>query len=150
MQKIQKVMLALSVIGLVTAVYLVLVHYTEIPLACSTSGLINCNSVLNSTYGYLLGIPVAIYGVVFFIVEIVILLLTFEGKTSIVALGRDIRILYNTVGLVFVFYLLYAEYSVGHICEYCTVVHIVTVLLFVLSFIRINKKPNYYSTPNPY
>ncbi len=144
-------MLALSAIGLLTAAYLVIVHYTNVPLACSTSGLVNCNSVLNSTYGYLMGIPVADYGVVFFLVETAILLLTFGGGRVSEPLGRDIRMLYNAIGLVFVFYLLYAEYVLGHICEYCTVIHIVTVLLFVLSLFSLEQKPvDYYTASNPY
>ena len=55
------------------------------------------------------------------------------------------------VGFVFVFYLLYGEYMVGSICEYCTVVHIVTILLFILSFSGLGEeKADYYSVSNPY
>ena len=38
------------------------------------------------------------------------------------------------VGMGFVMYLIYAElYQIGDICEYCTGVHIVTFLLFVIT-----------------
>jgi uncharacterized membrane protein len=99
----------------------------------------------------LFGVPVAYYGVAFFIAEIAVLLLTFNCRRIGEGIGGDIRIIYNALGVLFVLYLLYAEYVVGHICEYCTAVHIVTVLLFVSSLASIRgTKPDYYSTKNPY
>ena len=151
MRRIEAVMLALSAVGLITSAYLVLAEYAKVPLVCSTSGLINCNSVIHSQYGMLFGVPVAYYGVAFFIAEIAVLLLTFNGRRIGEGIGGDIRIIYNALGVLFVLYLLYAEYVVGHICEYCTAVHIVTVLLFVSSLASIRgTKPDYYSTKNPY
>jgi uncharacterized membrane protein len=141
-------MIVLAVIGLIVSIYLVLVHYTSVPLVCSDTGLINCGSVLNSSYAYLLGIPIAVYGVVFFVVELVVLWLTsakFKGRD-----GNDMRMIYNALGLAFVVYLLYAEYMVGHICIYCTTVHVVVVLLFILSLVMVLRKPSYYAAPNPY
>jgi uncharacterized membrane protein len=37
------------------------------------------------------------------------------------------------VGMGFVMYLIYAELQIGHICEYCTGVHVVTFLLFCIT-----------------
>ncbi len=149
----QKAMFALSVVGLLVAVYLVLIHYTSVPLVCSDTGIINCANVLNSQYAVLFGFPIADYGLVFFIIELAILILLQRVKQPILnALKRsDVLILYNGVGLAFVLYLLYAEYMVHNICIYCTAVHIVVVLLFILSFFSFNKKPrSYYKNSNPY
>lgn len=145
-------MYVLSAIGFLAALYLTLVHYAGVPLECSTSGLINCANVINSPYGYLFGIPVALLGVVFFILEFAVLFVTSSKRFgALERTGSDIRILYNALGLAFVFYLLYAEYIVGNICEYCTVVHVVTVLLFILSFFGFEeKKLEYYSQEGKY
>ncbi len=35
----------------------------------------------------------------------------------------------------FVMYLIYAEFQIGSICEYCTGVHIVTFLLFCITVV---------------
>lgn len=116
----------IGVLGLLVAIYLTLYHYAGIPLVCSEQGVINCNSVLNSSYAILFGVPIAVYGVIFFMVELAVIHLA--GKK------KDWVVLYNTLGLGFVAYLLYAEYMLGEICIYCTAIHIITLALFILSF----------------
>ena len=39
------------------------------------------------------------------------------------------------VGMGFVMYLIYAEFQIGEVCEYCTGVHIVTFLLFCITVV---------------
>ena len=122
--KVRMVAYVIAVIGLLLSVYLTLVHYTSVPLACPQTGLINCQSVLTSKYAMILGIPVAVLGLVFFIGEF------FAIKLY---LGKDPMISYNIVGIAFVAYFLYSEYMVGHICEYCTSVHICVLALLIIS-----------------
>lgn len=116
-------MLALSVIGLLIAAYLTIYHYVGVPLYCPNSGAIDCQLVLSSSYSVLLGIPMAVYGLAFFLVEIAVVL-RFE---------REQMLLLNAVGLAFVFYLAYAEYMLGKICLYCTSIHFLVVTLFLAS-----------------
>ncbi len=114
----------LAVLGLLVSIYLTVYHYSSsVPLACPDTGLINCASVLNSAYAYILGVPLAVYGLVFFVVELVILNLRY----------KDLKAVYNALGLVFVFYFIYLEYLIGHICIFCTTVHVTIVLLFILT-----------------
>jgi uncharacterized membrane protein len=54
--------------------------------------------------------------------------LTSRG-VDIVRLGSMI------VGMGFVMYLIYAEFQIGEICEYCTGVHIITFLLFCITVV---------------
>ncbi len=118
-------MLILSIIGLAISIYLTLYHYfPSVPLACSNSGIINCANVLNSQYAFIFGLPVALYGIVFFIIEIVFLFASKKGITLFV---------WNIIGLGFVIYFLYSEYKVGNICEYCTIVHIIVIALLASS-----------------
>jgi uncharacterized membrane protein len=114
----------LSVLGLIISMYLTAYHYTSVvPLACPDTGIINCANVLNSPYAYLFGIPIAVFGVLFFVVEIY----------SLLRLGMDQRFLINSIGIGFVAYFIYLEYRIGNICIYCTTVHVIVVLLFALS-----------------
>jgi uncharacterized membrane protein len=39
------------------------------------------------------------------------------------------------VGMGFVMYLIYAEFQIGSVCEYCSGVHIVTFLLFCITVV---------------
>jgi len=59
----------LVVIGLADAAYLTVTHFTTtVHLACSGSGTIDCEKVTTSPQAYILGIPVAVLGLVFFVV----------------------------------------------------------------------------------
>ena len=117
-------MIAISLVGFVISLYLTAYHYAGIPLICQNSGIINCANVLNSQYAYILGIPVALLGLAFFIVEIALVMHWKE---------RGMMLLWNMLGLGFVIYFLYAEYSIGNICEYCTIVHLAVISLLLLS-----------------
>ncbi len=119
MRRMRKAQLAASILGLVIAVYLTLYHYAGVPLVCSSQGVINCESVLNSQYAYVLGLPIALFGVVFFAVELGALL---NGNL-------DAILIWNIIGLGAVFYFLYIEKTVGHICMWCTAVHILVIFL---------------------
>src|ERR1041385_6496269 len=58
--------LALGVLGLAVSVYLVATHYLteQVPLACDSSGLVNCEQVTTSAESMLGPVPVALMGIV--------------------------------------------------------------------------------------
>jgi uncharacterized membrane protein len=52
--------------------------------------------------------------------------------------GRDVNIVRLgsvIVGMGFVMYLIYAEFQIGSVCEYCSGVHLVTFLLFCITVV---------------
>jgi len=125
---------ALALAGLGVSIYLTIAHFTESTLAgCSeTKGLVNCTKVTTSAQSYVFGIPVAVLGLAFYLFAVVIM-----SPWAWRAARREIhlvRIASLVVGIGFVLYLLYAElFIIGSICLYCTSVHIITFLLFVLT-----------------
>ncbi len=129
--KLVKVALVLAAIGLADAAYLTIDHYTNIPVACPSVGIINCGDVLNSSYSSLFGVPFAVLGLVFFAIEIAVILLG----------NKDLLVLYNGVGIAVVAYLVYTEYLIGHICLFCTLVHVLVVTLFALSVVYYDSWP---------
>ena len=122
----------LSLAGLGLAIYLTIAHFAGSQiLACSDKGLIDCASVTTSPESYFLGVPVAILGLVNFVV-LAILNSPWAWKlqSSWVALVRWGLIV---GGMLFVFWLLAVEFLIlNRICIYCTGVHIVTLCLFVI------------------
>ena len=61
--------LALALVGLAVSVYLLVDHYTAAtPLACPEGTVVNCQRVTTSPQSTVMGIPVALLGVVFFVV----------------------------------------------------------------------------------
>jgi uncharacterized membrane protein len=123
----------LSIAGLGVSIYLTIAHFTDKPLAgCSESGLVNCTKVTTSPQSYVFGIPVAVLGLAFFVAAVALMSpWGWRWARREVAL---IRIASLVVGMGFVLYLLYAElFTIGSICLYCTSVHAITFLLFVLT-----------------
>ena len=123
----------LSLAGLGVSIYLTIAHFTDKPLAgCSESGLVNCTKVTTSPQSYVFGIPVAVLGLAFFMAAVALMSpWAWRWARREVAL---IRIASLVVGVGFVLYLIYAElFIIGSICLYCTSVHAITFLLFVLT-----------------
>ena len=124
---------ALALAGLGVSIYLTIAHFTESTLAgCSDKGLVNCTKVTTSPQSYVFGIPVAVLGLAFYLFAVAIM-----SPWAWRAARREIhllRIASVVVGVGFVLYLLYAElFIIGSICLYCTSVHVITFLMFVLT-----------------
>lgn len=116
--------LALSAIGVVDALYLFVDSlYPSIPLACPSSGFINCAAVTSSSFSKFAGVPVSGLGLAFFVV---MLALFFMNNETLNYLLLPLW----AVGIIFVGYLVYAEvFVLGEICLFCTIDHIVALVL---------------------
>lgn len=122
----------LSLLGLGTSAYLTVEHFSSSPnYACPVSATINCIKVTTSSYSELLGIPVALLGLLFF--------LAMTPLCLPVAWRWDnpwpprLRLAGSTLGVAFVIYLVWAElFRIEAICLWCTGVHVVTLALFAV------------------
>jgi uncharacterized membrane protein len=125
--------LVLSLGGLGISIYLTIAHYTSSSiLACSNSGVINCAKVTTSAESVVFGIfPVAVLGLAFYVFMTAINTpWAWRAPLPWIAWLRTAAII---SGICFVLYLIYAEVvEIGNICLWCTSVHAITFLLFVL------------------
>ncbi len=119
-------------IALADSAYLTYIHYTNpTGLACSTKGFIDCTAVTTSIYSHPFGVPVAVAGLIWSAVMLV--LCSPWGWRAVSPWVSRLRLAGSVAGLGMVFYLLYVElFQLGHLCEYCTVVHVMTVALFIV------------------
>jgi uncharacterized membrane protein len=105
-------LIVLSVAGAGIAGYLTYVHYAGINPACTAGG--SCEKVQTSIYSELAGVPVALIGLLGYIV-ILCLLLAPETETLKFAMTT-----LTLIGFAFSAYLTYRElYSIHAICEWC-------------------------------
>ncbi|MEU5879700.1 vitamin K epoxide reductase family protein [Spirillospora sp. NPDC047279] len=122
---------ALTLAGLGISVYLTISHYDEKALVCSASGKVDCHAVTTSKYSDLLGIPLPLLGLGFF-VTFAVLILPFALRSDN-PVFRWGRLAATGIGLIFVVYLVTVELALLHkICLWCTGVHVITILLFAL------------------
>jgi uncharacterized membrane protein len=129
----QLVTWALAIAGLGVSTYLTITHYdSSIPLACSDTGTINCALVTHSAESMVFGVlPVAVLGLAFY-VFMAAATSPWAWRLKFPALTW-IRVASVVVGIGFVLYLVYTElFTLDAICLWCTSVHALTFLLFIL------------------
>jgi uncharacterized membrane protein len=136
-------MLLMALLGLGISIYLTVIHYQGAGVAfCSTTGVVNCNKVTSSGNSVLFGstVPITIPGMMWFIVSggmaLVALLAIWRNRREPARL-RAAHLLWGILGMAFVLYLVYAEIVLLHtLCEWCTVVHLLTFATFLLALNR--------------
>jgi uncharacterized membrane protein len=110
-------MVVLAVAGLGVATYLTIVHYVGFSvLACTGAhgGHSSCQTVQSSEWSKLAGIPVALLGLIGYVLILGALLLPDSDQSRLAALGLTL------FGVAFSGYLTYRElFSIHAICEWC-------------------------------
>lgn len=101
---------------------------------CDINASVSCTQVYQSRYGSVLGVPVALGGVVWFSA---VLLLMYAGVRAPRASAPHVAgylLLWSTIGLAVAMYMAYASFFVlGTVCLLCVVVYVAVVGIFVLS-----------------
>jgi uncharacterized membrane protein len=132
------VAMVVSLGGLGMATWLTEVHYADpgfVGHSCILGGtgssIVDCQAVLTSSYSTVFGLPVALYGAVFFAFMAVMNLPAMWRSTS--AWIARARLGAAVTGMVAVLYLVGVEaLLVKHVCIYCTSVHVLQFVLFLL------------------
>ena len=142
----QFLLLILSLLGVGITIYLTSVHYENVPLVCSESGLINCARVISSSYSVVPGttLPITIPGFGWCVVSAS---LAIAGLFATTGSGqRRIRIAqfaWALSGLLVVLYLVYVEIVRLHtICIWCTALHVLILLLFLITLVQLQSLPS--------
>ena len=133
----QLLALAASLAGLGVSIYLTVVHYSSVPLACPATAQINCEQVLSSPYGVIGGsaIPTSAAGIVWFAVSALLAAVRLSGRAE---LGR-LQLVWSGLGLLTVLFLVYVEIvQLGAVCVWCTAAHVLVLLIFLIALLRAN------------
>ena len=122
-------MIVLATVGLGIASYLTYVHFAGIKPACTAGE--SCTKVQTSVYSKLVGVPVALMGLIGY-VAILGSLLVPENETS-----RFATLIFTLAGFGFSAYLTYRElFSIHAICEWCASSAGIMTILMLLSIWR--------------
>jgi uncharacterized membrane protein len=137
----QVLLLVLSLLGVGIATYLTLVHYTNAPLVCSTSGLVDCARVLSSLYSVVPGtsVPITVPGLAWCVVSAALAVVGLYGATGLQPRRIYVaQFAWSLLGLLAVLYLVYIEIVRLHtICAWCTAFHVVILLMFLVTLVRV-------------
>ena len=135
----RRLITALAALGLGASAWSSYVHYALLTRPgytsfCDINGTVSCTQAYLSAYGSLWGIPVALGGVLFF--TIVLLLAGFAGRAAVNRQDASAGYVFaaSTVGLAFVFYLAWASFFKLHtICLLCAVTYVAVIGIFLVS-----------------
>lgn len=129
---------AFAVTGFVAASASTWVHYKILndPLYasfCDVNATLNCTEAYTSRFGAFAGVPVALFGLLFFAGVLSLIALCSQSSTASRNLPGYIFVV-STIGLAVVLYLAYASYFVLHVvCLLCAGTYLAVIGLFLLS-----------------
>ena len=119
--------LLLAFVGFLDATYLTITHYKHIIPPCTVSGG-GCETVLTSQFATVFGIPIAVFGALYYIALLMFLLLYQQKKQS---QSLFLSLLLVSIGLFVSIVLIIIQGFVLHaFCQYCLVSEVVTFILF--------------------
>lgn len=139
----QIALLILALIGAGISIYLTAVHYQGAPLVCSNTGLIDCSRVLSSSFSVVPGtsIPISIPGLAWCLVAAILAGVSIWKPE--LRLSRLAMTAWTSVGMLTVFYLVYAELVRLHtICIWCTSLHAIILVMLLISVTQL-QTPEY-------
>lgn len=121
--------LVLAFLGLADSAYLAQHEITGAPLICNIENLDGCNTVVNSEYSRLFGIPLSEFGVLFYAVMFVL------ASLELVLFDRLLRRVLQgiaVVGMLASIYFVFVQFFfIGAFCIYCLASAIITLLVLI-------------------
>jgi uncharacterized membrane protein len=126
---VRRAIAAFALLGLAISIYLTWVHYAGIDPVCT--GISDCERVQSSDYAELVGIPVAVLGVV--------------GYAALLASLRgpiELTVLLAYLAVTFSAYLTWAElFRIEAVCQWCVVSALASLAIAVLATLEALRAP---------
>jgi uncharacterized membrane protein/protein-disulfide isomerase len=135
----RRLLVIFAIVGLAAASASSYVHHKLLTVPgyasiCDISSAFNCSQAYTSRYGSLWGVPVAVAGMTFF--ALVLILAVFAGRPKSAAHDTAPAYIFvlSTIGLAFVLYLGWASYFVlKTLCILCAITYVSVIAIFIIS-----------------
>jgi uncharacterized membrane protein len=135
-QNLRIITIILAIIGLVDSIYLTAIKVTNTAALC-LPGLGDCETVNNSRFSEIFGVPIALLGA--FAYAVILFILYLDNKKSFFTANGGLLLFgISLAGVLYSAYLTYVEIAVIHaICPYCVVSAVIMLGIFAISTIRL-------------
>jgi uncharacterized membrane protein len=141
-------LVAMSVFGLWASSEVLVVYYTmqeALPFCPHESGpgiALNCYAVLSSSYSEIFGVPLEVFAVGYFIVNLLLVYLIAFASDKLARISLRSLFVWRFIGIAIVPYLVFVElFLVRAICIYCSIMHVAIVADFIIiSYLLFYKK----------
>ena len=138
-KRLRQITIALTVLGLLVAIYMTIYKVTNNESMCIGSG--GCSEVNGSRYSEINGIPVAVLGVLGY--AAILALLFLEQRPGIFQQNGTMMLFgVSLLGFLFTLYLIYVEVAlIKAYCPFCLTSQAVMTVIFIISVIRLIRQP---------
>ena len=122
-------LVGLAVVGLTDATLLTKEHYSDLVLPCTVTR--GCETVLTSKYSVVFGVPLALFGIIFYFSVLVAALYLMANLSKRL---KQLILLLGTIGFISSLGLVYIQGAVLHAwCQYCLLSALTSTLIFATS-----------------
>lgn len=127
------IIIALTLVGLADSAYLSQSALTSSDLVCDIDGLDDCNTVAASPYSSFVGIPLAVYGLAFYVAILIIAGYLYYRPSRLAA---KLLVAATVLGAIASVYFLYLQVAViKALCIYCLASAVISFVLCGLSVV---------------
>ncbi len=139
-KKLNTAWIIVALIGFIDATYLTVVHFQGSDLGCSiVSG---CNQVLASEHSSIGSVPLALFGVLYYLLMLLGFIFVLDRKSETVL---EILAYLSTAGFLMSGWLFFVQWKIVEaFCQYCLLSALTSTLLFIFGMI-ILRKINYHN-----
>jgi len=123
----------LSFLGIADAWYLAEHALTNTALYCGIGSISGCNTVAQSSYSHFFGIPLGVYGVVFYAVIFIATAFAFTHQARRL---MQFLFLLGSIGILFSLYFMGLQlFVIDALCIYCLASFVFSVGIFITTFL---------------
>jgi uncharacterized membrane protein/protein-disulfide isomerase len=137
--KVRRLILLFAAIGLAAASTSLYIHYQLLTQPgysspCDINATFSCTNAYRSQYGSLFGVPVALFGALWFLFVLLLVVIGGRGPAGVQESVPGYLFGLSTIGLAVILYLAYAAFFVlKELCLFCLVTYASVIGLFCLS-----------------
>lgn len=138
------IFLFLSALGFMDASFLTIKHYNRDPFSCPIFG--GCEEVTSSAYSEVFGVPIALFGVLYYTTIFILSLYSLlkeEERPLLLASAFTVAGLLSSAYLVYIMF-----FVLNAICFYCLISAITSTLLFVAGAVNLHSWRKKKHSPN--
>ena len=133
-ETIYTVVIALSILGVLVSGYLLYIHYSILASPCDLNGTFQCSLVNRSVYSEILGIPVALLGLIGYSILGIGNFLLLQKRKVMGVTSRNL-FLFSLIAVGVSLYLTYAEFFIlKAICLFCVISQIDIIVISFLTY----------------
>ncbi len=133
-------LILLALIGLADALFLTYEHYNPLSIPpCPANAIVDCGKVIRSSYAQIYGIPLGLFGSLFYFVFLAVLVLSTKPKHQ--KLSRYFLILTSVGAFLFSIYLVVIQvFIIKAICLYCMLSAATSTSIFLITISAFEKE----------